>query len=63
MVGKAKEYFDSWEADRDTTDLAKSYEELLTQVKDYSRRRQLDSSAKEKMQRGVEPMHLGVTQS
>ena len=47
MAGKAKEYFDLWEADRDTTDPGKSYGELLTEVTDYSRRRKLDSSAKE----------------
>mgnify|MGYP003349288641 CR=1 FL=1 len=29
MTGKAKEYFDMWEADRDPTDAGKSYEELL----------------------------------
>ncbi len=50
MTGKAKEYFDLWEADRDTADAAKSYEELLAKIKDYSRRRKLDSSVKEKMQ-------------
>ncbi len=55
MTGKAKEYFDLWEADRDNTDPAKSYEELLTKVKDYSSRRKLDGSAKEKMQHGGDP--------
>ncbi len=35
VAGKAKEYFDLCEADRDTTHLGKSYEELLTKVKDY----------------------------
>jgi hypothetical protein len=59
MAGKAKEYFDLWEADRGTTDPSKSYEDLLTKVKDYSRRRNLDSSAKEKMQRGGDPMDVG----
>ena len=39
MIGKSKEYFDLWEADKDHTDPSKSYEELLTKVKDYSRRR------------------------
>ncbi len=34
MTGKAKEYFDLWEGDRDTTDASKSYEELLNKVKD-----------------------------
>ncbi len=34
MAGKAKEFVDLWEAGRDTTDKAKSYEELLTKVKD-----------------------------
>ncbi len=46
MAGKAKEHFDIWEADRDTTDVAKSYEELLSKVEEYARRRNLDSSAK-----------------
>ncbi len=60
MTGKAKEYFDLWEADRDTTatDAAKSYEEFLAKVKDYSRRRKLDSSVKEKMQHGGDPWML-----
>ncbi len=39
MASNAKEDFDLREADRVTTDLGKSYEELLTKVKDYSRRR------------------------
>ncbi len=34
MAGKAKQYFDLWEADRDTTNPTKSHEELLTKVKD-----------------------------
>ena len=45
MTGKAKEYFDIWEADRDPTDSGKNYEDLLAKVKDYARRRKLDSSA------------------
>ena len=34
MTGKAKEYFDLWEADRDPTDAAKTYNELLGKVTD-----------------------------
>ncbi len=60
MTGKAKEYFDLREADRDTTDAAKSYDELLVKLEDYSRRRALDSSEKEKMQHGGDPMDGGV---
>jgi hypothetical protein len=60
MTSKAKEYFDQWEADRDNTDPAKLYEELLTKVKDYSRKRKLDSSAKEKMQHGGDPTNVRV---
>ncbi len=60
MTRKAKEYFDLWEADRDTTDAAKSYEELLGKVKDYTRRRKLNSSAKEKMLHGGDPMDVGA---
>ncbi len=43
MARKAKNYFDFWEADRDTTAQAKVREEVLTKVKDYSRRRKLGS--------------------
>ncbi len=50
MAGKAKEYFDLPQADRDATDAAKRPEDLLGKVNDYSGRRKLDSSAKEKMQ-------------
>ncbi len=60
MTGKAKEYFDLWEADRDTTDAAKFYEELSGKIKDCSRRRKLDTSAKEKMQHGGDPMDVGT---
>ena len=60
MVGKSKEYFDLWESDKDHTDPSKSYEELLAKVKDYSRRKKLDNSAREKMQHGGEPMDVGA---
>jgi hypothetical protein len=59
MADNAKEDSDLWEADRDTTDQAKSYEEFLAKGKDYSRRRKLDSSAKENMQHGGDPMNFG----
>ncbi len=39
ITGKAKVCADLWEGDRDNTDAAKSYEELLNKVKDYARRR------------------------
>ncbi len=35
MTRKAREYFDIWEADRDTTDQAKACDELLSKVKNY----------------------------
>ncbi len=62
MTGEAKEHFDLdlWEADRDTTDAAKSYEEMLAKVKDYSRRRKWDSSVKEKMRHGGDPKDAGA---
>ncbi len=60
MAGKAKEYFDLWEADRDTADPGTSYEELFRKVKGYARKRKLDSSAKEKMQHGGDPMDVGA---
>ncbi len=60
MAGKAKEYFDIWKADRDTADAAKSYEDLLSKLKDYARRPKWDSSAKEKLQQGRDPMAVGA---
>jgi hypothetical protein len=59
MTGKAKEYFDLWEAGLDNTDPAKSYDELLAKVKDYLKRRKMDSSAKEKMPYGGDHMDAG----
>ncbi len=50
MMVQAKEYFGICEADRDTTDAAKSYEGLLGKVKDNSRR----------MQHGGDPMDVGA---
>ena len=58
MTGEAKEYSDLWEADRDTMDAAKSYEELLAKVKDYSWRRKFDSSFEERCSTGVTPWML-----
>ena len=60
MIGKSMEYFDLWESDKDHTDPSKSYEELLAKVKDYSRRKKLDNTAREKIQHGGEPMDVGA---
>ena len=38
--------------------LSKSYEDLLHKVGEYARRRKLDSSAKNKMQNGDDPMDV-----
>ncbi len=38
MSGKAKECFDIWEADRDTTDASKAKGELLSKATDYASR-------------------------
>ncbi len=48
MTGKAKEYFDLWEADHDPMYAKKTYEELLNKVKDYAR----DASWIQKPRRG-----------
>ncbi len=58
MTGKAENYFDTWGAYRDTTDAAKSHEELLG--KDYATRRKLNRSAKEGMQSAGDPMDVGA---
>ena len=62
MTGKAKEYFDLWEAHREPTDAAKSYEELLHKVKDHARKRRLGTSVHKTMQRGGDPMDAGEVQ-
>ncbi len=61
MTGKDEEYFDIWVADRGTTDAAKSYEKLLSKVRDYAIRRGLDRAVIEKMQHGVDPVDVGTT--
>ncbi len=58
MTGKAKKYFDLWEACHDPTNAKKTYEELLNKVAEYARRRKLDTSSKERMQQGED--HTGV---
>ncbi len=60
MTGKAKEHFDLWEADHDSTNVKQTCEELLSKVKDYARRRKLDTTAKERIQQGGDPMVVGV---
>ncbi len=57
-AGKANKYFDLWEEDWDTADPTKSYEDLLHKVGEYARRRKLDSSAKNKMRNGDDPMDV-----
>ncbi len=52
ITGRAKEYFDLWEADHDPTNAKKTYEELLNKVKDYAGRHKLDTNAKGRMQQG-----------
>ncbi len=49
-----------WKGDRDTTDAAKSYEELLDKVKGYARRRNMDTTAQKSTQRGGYPMDVGA---
>ncbi len=60
MTSKAKEYFDLGEGYRDTTDAAKSYEELLNMDKDYARRRKLNTTAQKNVQHGGDPMDVGA---
>ncbi len=60
MTGKAKQYFDLWEGDRDTTDAAKSYVELLSKVKDDARRRKLDNAVQRNTQHGIDPVDVGA---
>ncbi len=59
-TGKAKEFFDLWEADHDPTNVKKTYEELPNQVKDYATERKLDTTAKERMQQGGDPTDVGA---
>ncbi len=60
MTAEAKEHFDLWGGDRDATDAAKSYEELLNKVKDYARRRKLDNTAQKNTQHGSDTTDVGA---
>ncbi len=60
MTGEAKEHFDLLGAAQGPTHAKKTYEELLSKVKDYASRRRLDTSAKERMQQGGDPMDVAV---
>ncbi len=60
MTGIAKEHLDLWEADHDPTSAKKTYEELLNKVKDYARRRKLDTNSKERTQQGGDPADVGA---
>jgi hypothetical protein len=60
ITGKANEYFDLREADRDRTNAAKAYEDLVNKAKDCSRRRKLDSTAQEKTQHGGDSLDVGA---
>ncbi len=60
MIGRAKEHFDIWQADHDPINAKKTYEELLHKVKDYARRRKLDTTAKARRRHGGDPMDVGV---
>ncbi len=60
MTGKAKDYFDLWEGDRDNTDAVRSHEELLNKVKDNARGRKVDNTAQRNTQHGGDPMDVGA---
>ncbi len=55
VIGRSKDHFDLWEADKDHADPGKLYEELLTKVM-----RKFDRSAKGKMQHGDGPLDIGT---
>ncbi len=52
MTGKSKEYSDLWEADRDHTGAAKSYDEFLNKARDYAHKRKLTTRHKNMQQGG-----------
>jgi hypothetical protein len=62
MIGKSKKHFGLWEANRDHTDVVKSYVELLNKVKDRACKRKLDGAAPRDMQHGTDPMDIGALQ-
>ena len=63
MVGKSKEYFELWETEKhvayDETSMNDFFDEVLAKVKDYARRKKLDSAVKTKVQQGHDPMDIG----
>ena len=59
LTGKALEYAELWEADLDKVDEEKAYDELLNKVREYGRKKKLDSSARTAVQQGSDPMDVG----
>ena len=59
-TGKAREYFDLWEADSGKADAAKSYTALLNKLKDFARRKKLGSNVQRNMQQGSDPVDVGT---
>ncbi len=60
MAGKAEKYSDLWEADRDHTDAARSYDELLNQVNDNARKRSLGTSMQKSIQHSSDTIAVGA---
>ncbi len=60
MAGTTKEYFDLWEADHDPTNEKTTYENLLNKVKDYARKRSLDTTARDRTQQGGDLVDVGA---
>jgi len=58
MVGRAKENYEIWEADH-KDDPDGGYAKILEKVKDYARKKKLDSVAKKSESTGGDPMDLG----
>ena len=63
MVGKSKEYFELWEVEKNVMYDEKSmndfFDQVLSKVKDYARRKKLDGAVKTKVQQGHDPMDIG----
>ena len=63
MVGKSKEYFELWEVEKnvmyDEESMNDFFDQVLSKVKDYARRKKLDGAVKSNVQQGHDPMDIG----
>ena len=61
MVGRGKDLFEVWETAENAAHDEDFFQEVLAKAEDYARKKKLDNSAKQNMQKGSDSMDIGYT--